>query len=373
MSRKIILVANTDWYLYNFRASLVKKLQSDGAEVVLVSPPGSYSSSFQGWGIRWVPWIVGRKSISPWQELKSIVALVRIYQLEQPDLIHHHTIKPVFYGTLAARLTGVSAIINSITGRGYVFLGSDFKARFLRFFVTPFYRILLRTSKVAVIFENQTDREFFIEQNLVKPEQTSLIESVGVDPDRFVPQPEPQGEIKVLLPARMLWDKGIGVFVDAVRLLQQQKVSARFILVGALDDGNPSAIPAEKINSWQAEGLVEWLGWQKNMEKVYADSHIVVLPSFHEGVPTVLIEAAACARPLVATDIPGCRAVITPEENGLLVPTQDADALAKALKRLIESPDLRWQMGEIARKRVLQKFTHHQVNEATNQIYERFM
>lgn len=263
-------------------------------------------------------------------------------------------------------------MINAVTGRGYVFLGEDLRARFLRFVIIPFYRILMQTSQVGMIFENQIDREFFIEQKLVNSDQTWLVESVGVDPDRFRPQPEPDGETVILLPARMLWDKGIGILVDAARLLKKRDVPARIILAGPLDPGNPSAIPEEVILSWQAEELLEWLGMQEDMESVYAKSHIVTLPSFHEGVPTVLIEAAACGRPLVATDIPGCRVVITPDENGLLVPPRDAEALANALARLVRSPALRQQMGKMARKRVLQKFTHQHVNTATIEVYDHF-
>ena len=351
----------------------MRDLHAKGAEVVLVSPPGSFSDVFQNWGFRWIPWEVGRKTISPWQEFVAIVKLARIYFRERPDLVHHHTIKPVLYGTLASRLTGVPAIINAVTGRGYVFLGNDRRARWLRFLIRPFYRFLLRTKRVGVIFENQDDRDEFILQNLVSADQTRLIESVGIDPERFVPKPEPDGEIKILLAARMLWDKGVGILVEAARLLKEWEIPVQVVLAGPLDEGNPSAIPEETLLSWQSDGLIEWLGWQRDMEQVYAQSHIVVLPSFHEGVPTALLEAAACARPLVASDIPGCRAIITPEKNGLLVPPRDAYALAEALVRLARSPDLREQMGQTARRDVLRKFTQAQVNIATIDFYRQFL
>ena len=368
---KIILVANTDWYLYNFRASLMRDLRARGVEVVLVSPPGPFSASFQEWGFRWLPWEVGRKSISLWLELSAMLKLARIYFQERPDLVHHHTIKPVLYGTLAARLAGVKAIINAVTGRGYVFLGEDRRARWLRFFVQPFYRLILRSSQVGVIFENQEDRKEFISRHLVKADRSWLIESVGVDPEQFVPKPEPEGEISVLLAARMLWDKGVGILVEAARLIKSWEIPVRIILAGPTDAGNPSSIPEKVLRSWQSEGLVEWLGWQEDMREVYQRSHIVTLPSFHEGVPTVLIEAAACARPLVASDIPGCRAVIIPEETGLLVPVRDAQALAQAIARLARSPDLRQKMGRAGRQYVLEKFTQEQVNAATINVYRQ--
>jgi glycosyltransferase involved in cell wall biosynthesis len=267
----------------------------------------------------------------------------------------------------------VPTVVNAVTGRGYVFLGEDNQARLLRFLISPLYRILLRSSQVGLIFENQTDRDYFINQRLVRSNQTWLIESVGVDPDRFRPQPEVDGVPVILMPARMLWDKGVGILVQAARLLKTWQISARVVLAGPLDTGNPSAIPEDTILAWQEEGVLEWVGRQENMEKIYAESHIVTLPSFHEGLPTVLIEAASCGRPLVATDIPGCRAVITPDENGILVPPGDVQALAKALVRLVQSPKLRQQMGRAARQRVLDKFTYQQVNAATINVYRHYL
>jgi len=371
---KIILVANTDWYLYNFRASLMRDLRSRGAEVVLVSPPGEFAASFRDWGFRWLPWEVGRKTVAPWQETGAIFALARLYRAERPDLVHHHTIKPSIYGTLAARLVGVPAIVNAVTGRGYVFLGEDYRARLLRALIQPVYRLILRSSRVGMIFENQVDRDDFIARRLVPAERTWLIESVGVDPNRFRPQPEPEGVPVVLLAARMLWDKGVGILAEAARILKSRKVAARVVLVGLPDPGNPASIPEKTLLAWQDDGILEWWGWRAAMENVYPQSHIVTLPSFYgEGVPTTLLEAAACARPLVAADIPGARSVISSGENGFLVPPQDALSLADALARLVEAPDLRRKMGQAARRTVLQKFTQQQVNAATIAVYEHLL
>ncbi|HEB64931.1 MAG TPA: glycosyltransferase family 1 protein [Chloroflexi bacterium] len=299
--------------------------------------------------------------------------MTRLYRRERPAIVHHHTIKPVLYGTIAARLAGVPAVVNAVTGRGYVFRGEDARARGLRLLVKPVYRFALRRRGVGVIFENQGDRTYFVEQGLVDAGRTWLVESVGVDPQRFRPQPEPEGTPVVLLAARMLWDKGVGVLAEAARILKSQGVPVRVVLVGLPDPGNPASIPEEQLRAWEAEDLLEWWKWRDDMEAVFARSHIVTLPSFSEGVPTVLLEAAACARPLVASDIPGCRAVITPGENGLLVPVRDAQALADALVRLLRSPALRRKMGRAARQSVLRKFTHQQVNAATIAVYEHLL
>ncbi len=373
MPKKIILVANTDWYLYNFRLSLMRALRAEGWDVVPISPPGRFASALRQDGFRWLPWEVGRKTLAPLAEAKAVYALERIYIRERPLVVHHHTIKPVLYGTIAARLAGVPAVVNAVTGRGYVFLGEDARAKMLRAVVKPAYRFVLRRPGVGVIFENQGDREYFIEQRLADASRTWLVESVGVDPERFRPQPEPPGTPVVLLAARMLWDKGVGVLAEAARIIKSRGAAARIVLVGLPDPGNPASIPEEQLHAWEEEGLLEWWKWQDDMEAVFAQSHIVTLPSFHEGVPTVLLEAAACARPLVASDIPGCRAIITPGVNGLLVPVKDPDALAEALMRLLRSPDLRRKMGQAARQSVLRKFTHQQINAATMAIYERLL
>ncbi len=351
----------------------MRTLRARGWDVVLVSPPGRFASSFHRDGFRWLPWRVGRKTLSPLAEVRAVYALTRLYRRERPAIVHHHTIKPVLYGTIAARLAGVPAVVNAVTGRGYVFRGEDARARGLRLLVKPVYRFALRRRGVGVIFENQGDRTYFIEQGLVDAGRTWLVESVGVDPQRFRPQPEPEGTPVVLLAARMLWDKGVGVLAEAARILKSQGVPVRVVLVGLPDPGNPASIPEEQLRAWEAEDLLEWWKWRDDMEAVFARSHIVTLPSFSEGVPTVLLEAAACARPLVASDIPGCRAVITPGENGLLVPVRDAQALADALVRLLRSPALRRKMGRAARQSVLRKFTHQQVNAATIAVYEHLL
>jgi glycosyltransferase involved in cell wall biosynthesis len=368
---RLLLSSNTDWYLFNFRLSLAQYLRSAGIEVVLVSPPGQYATRLEEQGFRWIRWDVGRQSLAPWSEIGSLRQIYAIYRREQPDLVHHHTIKPVLYGTLAARLARVPGIINSITGRGYIFLGESLKARLLRLAVKPVYRLAFKYPNCGVIFENTHDQEYFIDNNLVDRAKTWLIEGVGVDQERFFPAPEPEGTPVILLAARMLWDKGIGVLVEAARLLKAE-MPVRVALVGDPDPGNPATVNRKTLQDWNTEGVVEWWGWQPDMPEVYRRCHIVTLPTMYgEGVPTTLLEGAASGRPLVATDIPGCRQVVIPGHNGFLVPTNDPQALAEALKCLASDPALRGRMGAASRQLVMQKFTHAQVNKATLQVYER--
>lgn len=366
---KILLVSNTDWYLYRFRLSLARYLREQGGEVVLVSPVGHYVHAIQADGFRHVAWEVGRQTLNPLREAKAILDLVRIYRSEHPSLVHLHTIKPVIYGSLAVRLLHVSAVVCSITGRGYVFLGKDVKARLLRILVKRIYRFALNSRSSVTIFENETDLNYFLDENLVKLKNSSVIDGVGVDTDYYSPSPEPDGLPIVVLAGRLLWDKGVGTFVDAARLLRS-KIPARFVLVGEPDIGNPASIDVGLLKQWVNEGVVEWWGWQTDMRSVFASCHIVALPSFGEGIPTVLLEAAAMGRPLVATDVPGCRDVVVDGSTGLLVPRQDSLALATAFKKLIMDPKMRKTMGNAGREYIIQRFSSSKINRETYKIYQ---
>jgi glycosyltransferase involved in cell wall biosynthesis len=367
--KKILFVANTDWYLYNYRLPLARYLRAQGFEVVLVSPEGRFVTLLQQAGFRWVAWNVGRQTIAPWKELAVFLRLMRLYRCERPVLVQHYTIKPVLYGSLAAGFQGVRGIVNSITGLGYVFLGQAFGVRVLRWVIIKLYRFAFCHFNCALVFENDVDRQSFIQQKIIAAERTWLVEGVGVDTDSFTPTSEPAGTPLVVLPARMLWEKGVGTLVEAARLLKNM-LPVRVALVGVPDPGNPSTVDEANLRQWEKEGLIEWWGWRDDMQAVYACSHIVTLPtSYGEGVPTVLLEAAACGRPIVATDIPGCRAVVQPGKNGLLVPPNDPHALAEALRQLVSDPDLRCRMGAAGRQLVLERFTIGHVNEAMLDVY----
>jgi glycosyltransferase involved in cell wall biosynthesis len=368
---KVILVANTDWYLYNFRLALARALRQAGYDVVLVSPPGPYASGLCEAGFRWIPWNVDRRGALPWDEITAFVRLMRIYREERPLIVHHFTIKPVLYGSFAARLAGVWGVVNSITGRGYLFLQNTWKARLLRYGAKLLYRQALHRSRTVVTFENQDDRAFFYKEGLIQEGSGQIIEGAGLDPLAFTPTPEPEGTPVVILPARMLWDKGVGVLVEAARILKK-RCEVRVALVGNLDPGNPAAIEEATIREWVAEGVIEWWGFREDMANVYQASHVVTLPSFGEGLPTALIEAAGCGRPIVTTDAPGCRNVVIDGVTGFLVPTEDSQALAEALHKLLGDPELRQRMACQGRQFVLTRFTDEKINQAFLQIYRGF-
>lgn len=370
--KKILLVANTGWYLYNFRLPLARFLRSRGVEPVMVSPRDAYVERLQSEGFRWVEVTLNRRSRNPAREIFVIANLIRIYRAERPTAVHHFTIKCVLYGTIAAKITGIRAVVNAVTGLGPVFLGTDWKARALRPVLKWFYRNVLTARRVRVVFQNPDDLQTFTNLHLVIPDRTILIRGSGVDLLRFAPRPshpdEPPTPI-VLFASRLIREKGIEEFVEAARLLKRRGVKAVFQVAGAPDPGNHSSVTESTLKSWQSEGLVDLLGHIDEMDDLIAQASLVVLPSYREGTPRILLEAAAMGKAIVATDAPGCREAVVHGENGLLVPVRNATALADAIQTLLEDPALRARMGEDGRRKMVQDFDCDDVARRTGQVY----
>jgi glycosyltransferase involved in cell wall biosynthesis len=376
---KIILFANTEWYLFNFRLSLAKALQAQGHDVLLISPPGEYGARLQALGFRWEALPMDRKSLNPLQELRLLMHLCRLYRREQPALTHHFTIKCVVYGSIAALMARVPARVNAVAGMGYVFTNQALKARLLRPVVRGLMRLVLNGRGARLILQNNDDMTAFAKAGLARPKLTRLVMGSGVDLTRFTPRVQAAQvgaeaqPTRVVLAARLLWDKGIAEYAQAARLLKAKGLPVRFLLAGSPDPGNPAAIPQATLDGWQAEGLIELLGQVGDMAALFASVDIVVLPSYREGLPKSLIEAAACALPLVTTDVPGCREVVTHEVNGLLVPVKDATALANAIERLHLDPVWARQLGLAARERAIAEFDERIVIEKTLGVYEELV
>jgi glycosyltransferase involved in cell wall biosynthesis len=366
---KILLIANTDWYLYNFRLALAETLRARGDQVVLVSPEGSYVKKLKDLGFRWVGFPLKRRSLNPLSEIRTLFRLFRLYQRETPDLVHQFTIKCVIYGSFICHLLGIRRVVNSITGLGYVFTEGKGARPWLRRLINVFYRLIL--FRTWVIFQNTTDEELFLKNRLVDSDRVALILGSGVDTNLFSPRPELEGPPLAILPARLLWAKGVGEFVQAARQLKTEGVIARFALVGDGDDGNPASVHADQLQAWVQEGVIEWWGWRENMTDVYAQASIVCLPSYYrEGLPKTLIEAAACGRPIVTSNMPGCREVVRHGENGLLVPVRDSSALASALKHLILNSELRCAMGVRGREIAEKEFLMSSIISQTFKVYQ---
>lgn len=366
---KVIFFANTDWYLYNFRLDYAKYLRAKGWEVVFIAPPGDHEAAIVEEDFRFIPFPLSRKGINPFEEIRTIQRFQEVLNREKPDLVQNYTVKCVIYGSLAAKRQGIRRIVNSITGLGYIFLGRDPLALLLREVVLRMYRKALVGTEV--LFENPDDQEIFLSRELITKDQATVILGTGVDTEKFRYLPIPDSTPVAILPARILWDKGVKEFVDAARKIKEKNVRARFALVGKVDDGNPSSVSYDQMTQWQKEGFVELWGWQEDIVTVFTISHIVCLPSYREGLPKILLEAASCGRPIVATDVAGCREIVMDGVNGLLVPARDSDALAAALETLVLNQDLCVDMGKAGRKLVEEKFASEIVNELTYEVYLR--
>ena len=369
---KLVLFANTDWYLYNFRRSLVAALRRAGHEVLLISPSGVFAAKLEELGFRWIAAPMNRRSLNPIRELLLIYWLYKVMRRERPDIVHGFTIKCAVYGALAGRLTGAGRV-SAVAGMGYVFTSNALKARLLRPLVRFLMRAVFGGTRARIILQNPDDVQLFGKARIVGMEQLRLIQGSGVDCSAFTPpiaQTADQRPLCVLMACRLLWDKGVAEYIDAARLLRREGRDIQFVLAGAPDPGNPASVPEERIAAWAAEGLVVWRGHILDMPALFANADIVVLPSYREGLPKSLIEAAACARPLITTDVPGCREVVTHLVDGLLVPVGDAHALARAIAELQDDPALARRLGEAARRKALAEFDEKIVIARTLRVYD---
>ena len=379
--RRIVLFANSDWYLFNFRLSLALSLIEAGYEVLLVSPGGPYGDKLTSMGLKWRRAPMERRSLNPFRESALILWLRRLIEFENIDLVHGFTIKCAIYGALAARLArrprGKVASVSSIAGMGYVFTNGGLLARALRPLVIAFMRGVLDTDRSVVIVQNRDDLRFLIDAGIIQESRLRLVRGSGVDCVRFSPsfksRTTASSSLRVVLPARILWDKGIGEFVQAARLLRAEGRELDFVLAGSLDEGNPASVPSGTVQRWVQEGSVAWIGHVDNMPALFSTTDIVVLPSYREGLPKGLIEAAACALPIVATDVPGCREVVNDGENGLLVPARDVRSLASAIARLHDDAMLRERLGESAMRKARIEFAESVVNGQTTRLYHQLL
>ncbi len=367
--RRLLYLVSEDWYFVGHRIDLAKAALEAGYAVAVATRVGEHRDTILDAGIELLPLGLKRSGRNPITELGSVREIARAYRAFKPHIVHHVALKPVLYGALAARLTRVPAVVNALTGLGYAFSSEDAKARLIRPILERGYAMALRGSHV--ILQNSGDLALLATRGIVSEAQCTVVPGAGVRLNEFSPAPEADGEPLVILPARMLRDKGVIEFVAAARILKNEGVSARFVLVGSPDPENPASIDAAQLRAWIAEGSVEWWGWQADMVRIYRAAHIVCLPSYREGLPKTLIEAAACGRPVVTTDVPGCRDAIIPDETGLLVPARDAKQLAGAIAQLIKSPTLRQAMGRKARTLAENMFSIERIAAETIAIYDR--
>ena len=346
---RIVLVVNEDWMFWSHRRALARAASDAGAIVTVATRVDRHGERIAGEGLRVapLPWRRGARNL--FAEANALCTLAALYWRESPDLVHHVGVKAALYGGVAALTAGAPAQIHTIAGFGFVSVSSRTRARVLRAVLAGLFRRVLSRPRSRLVVQNQDDLNDVQSGRLFAMDRVHLVAGSGVDTRAFAPVPEPAGPVTALLASRLIRPKGIVQLVEAARILRDEAPGVRVVLVGDPDPENPDTVTAQELRAWHDAGLVEWRPRSDDMPAVWASCHIAVLPSYREGMPRTLLEAAACGRPLVATDVPGCRDLVRHGDNGLLVPLHDARALADAIARLAADAALRERMGARAR------------------------
>ena len=372
MNRRLLMVVNHAGFFLSHRLPLALAARDRGWDIRIVTPRSKHVPIIEAAGLPWREIPLHRSRVNPVGEVTTLRSLTRLYRAERPALVHQVTTKPVLYGTVAARRAGVPAVVNALAGMGHVFLAGDPLHRILRVAVRAGFRFSLRHPRMKVIFQNEDDRSIFVGGQILDPGETVIIPGSGVDPQLFSPSPRGRSDPPlVILPSRMLFTKGVGEFVEAAQSLKRRGVHARFALVGESDPDNPASVPVEILRRWEAEGFVEMWGRREDMPAVYAQADLVVLPSYREGMPKVLIEAALCGLASVTADVPGCRDVVVDGLTGRVVPRQNLQqGLERVMEELLANAETREAMGRRARERALGVYTLERVIATTLDLYE---
>lgn len=368
---RMLFVLNDPAFFVSHRMILGEAARQAGFRVGVVSPGGFGEEAIREAGFDHIRLPMSRWGMNPLDEVKVVRALRAIYERERPRLVHHVTVKAVLYGSLAAGQARVPAVVNALSGLGFLFVTRGPRAYLRRELVKLLLRRALRLPNHHLILQNRDDLELLAGGRIAPRSGMSMIRGSGVNVNQFLPNPPRDRTPLVLFASRLLREKGVAEFVAAARILKSQGVAARFVVAGAPIDGHPLSVSRETLAEWMREGCVEIWGERSDMPRVISQAHIVCLPTYYgEGTPKILIEAAACGKPIVTTDMPGCREIVRDGVNGLLVPPRDPEATASAIGRLISDPALGAEMGFKGRRRVIQDgYTDADVVRETLTIY----
>ena len=373
MSRKLIFIVNVDWFFLSHRLPIALEAIRQGYEVHIATGLTNKLGALRSHGLIVHPLSLERSGAGLANACKTGMQLWKIIRTVRPDVVHLVTIKPVLLGGVVARLARVPAVVAAVSGLGFVFMARGVAAAVRRTAVGALYRVALGHSNLRVIFQNGDDLHSLGQIVHLSTQKVSIIRGSGVDLTRYHPLPLPGGVPVVILAARLLADKGVGEFVLAARLLRQRGANAEFVLVGTVDPANPTSFTNKEVSEWVHSGAVTCWGQRADMPAVLAAARCVVLPSYREGLPKILIEAAACGRAVITTDVPGCRDAIESGLTGILVPVRDVDALADAIQTMLNNPSLCQAMGDAGRRLAEKAFDVKQVVAAHLQIYEELI
>ena len=374
MINKILFVANVDWFFISHRLIIAEEAMKKGFEVFVACQDTGRSHEISEYGIKFINLSVSRSGTNPISELSTLIRFYEIYNNIKPDIVHHITLKPVIYGTLMSRLLKIKGVVNAVSGLGYSFTAN--RKGLVKKVMIQLLKIGFNRINLTIIFQNDDDKKTFEDLNIISDTNCIVkIKGSGVDLVNFPQSQLPSFDlIKVLFPTRMLWDKGVKELRISSEILKEKYIDkVQIILCGLADQDNKAGVSAAYLEDWQDGEYVKWIGYQKNMVKIYQDSHIVVLPSYREGMPKSLLEACAIGRVIVTTDAVGCRECVEDGFNGLKVPVGSSKELATAIEKLILNHELIQQMGENSRKKAEQEFDVKDVVSRHMEIYESFI
>ncbi len=374
--KKIVIVSNTGWYLYNFRFKLIKELSKKYA-VTLVFPFDRYSNSLKKTGCEIINWKLKRNSINPLLELISIFDLIKIYMKIKPEIAHHFTIKSCLYGSIAARVIGVTKVLNAITGLGHVFLAKNTNAFIYKIVMVFIYRKVFNHKSSNLIFQNIEDRKFFQNLKIITKDKSFLIRGSGVDVDYYkrekqIKKIDTEKTINIFFPSRIIKEKGVIELVEACQSLVDDNIDLHLYIPSDLSFHNRSFLTKKEMDKLKNKSWIKLTGQLSDLKPLYENSHIVILPSWREGLSMALLEASSMECTIITTNVPGCNDIVKHGESGLIVPLNDSVSIRLAILFLINNPEISKKLGTNARISTIRKFNSEIVISQTMSLYEKF-
>ncbi len=375
---KVVFLANTGWYLYNFRLSLINYLIKKDFEIHLICPFDTYTPKIIEKGILVHKWDLKSSSTNVFKEIYAIISLYKIYCNIKPDIVHHFTIKSVLYGTLIANFCDIKFIFNSITGLGTVFLSNNFKDKFLNFIIIPIYKLIIKKSKSNLIFQNKWDLDYFIKLNIATKNNSFLIRGSGINTkffkDKRITKSFPKKRYwKLLFPARLIREKGVIELIIACDRLWEKNKNFRLFIAGEFNLNQRGNLSKNHIERIRKREYIVGIKYQNKMKKIYMKSDIVILPTWREGISRALLEAGSMELPIVTTNVPGCKDIVLHNKTGLLVNKEDPESIKDALTFLMNNKNLCKNFGENVRVHIEKNFTNEIINNQTFDLYKKII
>ena len=363
--KKIIYFISEDWVFLNHRFDLAKKIISSGFKLSLITKVSNYKKEIEEKKINVINLKTERGSLNIRKSLKDIYKIFKIYKKLKPDIVHHFGIRQIVHGNIAARLAGIKKSYNSITGLGSVFISGNI---ILKFFILTVLKISLLFKKSYILVQNKHDFDFV--KKKLPNKNNILLPASGVDTNKFLQTKEPKGNVIFLFASRIIKDKGIIELIEATKQLKSQKKKFELYIAGSPDFQNKSTISHVQLKTWESLGYIRYLGLVKDMEQLYKKVHVGILPSYREGLPKSLLEAASSGKPIITTDVPGCNEIVKNEFNGLIVPPKNSNELMKAMKKLILNKKLRISMGKKGRELIKKNFSNSKATKDIINLYQ---